>query len=71
MKVIPLPSEGLRIGRPLPFTVRDGNGAVLLARGTTIQTDKQLQLLRTRAIFIDMAEMALVGTDAGVSEMRR
>jgi HD-GYP domain-containing protein (c-di-GMP phosphodiesterase class II) len=57
MKVIPLPSEGLRIGRPLPFTVRDGSGAVLLARGSTIQTDKQLQLLRSRAIFIDMAEM--------------
>jgi len=57
MKVIPLPSEGLRIGRPLPFTVRDGSGAVLLARGSVIQTDKQLQLLRSRAIFIDMAEM--------------
>ena len=57
MKVIPLPSEGLRIGRPLPFAVRDGSGAVLLARGSTIQDDKQLQLLRSRPIFIDMAEM--------------
>jgi HD-GYP domain-containing protein (c-di-GMP phosphodiesterase class II) len=60
MKVVPLPSEGLRIGRPLPFSVRDGSGAVLLARGSTIQTDKQLQLLRSRAIFIDMAEMESV-----------
>ena len=60
MKVIPLPSEGLRIGRPLPFAVRDGSGAVLLARGSTIQDDKQLQLLRSRAIFIDMAEMESV-----------
>ena len=60
MKVVPLPSEGLRIGRPLPFTVRDGFGAVLLARGTTIQTDKQLQLLRSREIFIDMSEMESV-----------
>ena len=60
MKVVPLPSEGLRIGRPLPFSVRDGSGAVLLARGATIQTDKQLQLLRSRAIFIDMAEMESV-----------
>jgi len=60
MKVVPLPSEGLRIGRPLPFTVRDGFGAVLLARGTTIQTEKQLQLLRSRDIFIDMSEMESV-----------
>jgi HD-GYP domain-containing protein (c-di-GMP phosphodiesterase class II) len=60
MKVVPLSSEGLRIGRPLPFSVRDGSGAVLLARGSTIQTDKQLQLLRSRAIFIDMSEMESV-----------
>jgi len=60
MKVVPLPSEGLRIGRPLPFSVRDGSGAVLLARGATIQTERQLQLLRSRAIFIDMTEMESV-----------
>ena len=60
MKVVPLPSEGLRIGRPLPFSVRDGSGAVLLARGATIQTDKQLQLLRSREIFIDPFEMESV-----------
>jgi HD-GYP domain-containing protein (c-di-GMP phosphodiesterase class II) len=60
MKVVPLPTEGLRIGRPLPFTVRDGFGAVLLARGSTIQTEKQLQLLRSREIFIDMSEMESV-----------
>ena len=56
MKVVPLSSEGLRIGRPLPFSVRDGSGAILLARGASIQTEKQLQLLRSRPIFIDMAE---------------
>jgi HD-GYP domain-containing protein (c-di-GMP phosphodiesterase class II) len=60
MKVVPLASEGLRIGRPLPFTVRDGSGAVLLARGASIQTEKQLQLLRSRPIFIDMAESEAV-----------
>ncbi len=56
MKVVPLSSEGLRVGRPLPFSVRDGSGAVLLARGASIQTEKQLQVLRSRPIFIDMAE---------------
>ncbi len=60
MKVVPLPSEGLRIGRPLPFSVRDGSGAILLARGSTIETDKQLELLRSREIFIDISEMESV-----------
>ncbi|MFL6696434.1 MAG: HD-GYP domain-containing protein, partial [Vitreoscilla sp.] len=60
MKVVPLSSEGLRIGRPLPFSVRDGSGAVLLARGAAIQTERQLQLLRSREIFIDTVEMEAV-----------
>ena len=60
MKVVPLPSDGLRIGRPLPFSVRDGSGAVLLARGAMIQTAKQLEVLQSRTIFIDMAEMESV-----------
>ena len=60
MKVVPLPSEGLRIGRPLPFSVRDGSGAVLLSKGSTIQTDKQLELLQSRDVFIDSIEMESV-----------
>ncbi len=60
MKVVPLPSEGLRIGLPLPFSVRDGVGAVLLSKGSTIQTDKQLQLLQSREVFIDEIEMESV-----------
>jgi len=56
MKVVPLSSEGLRIGRPLPFTVRDRLGTILIARGTAIQTEKQLSLLQSRPIFIDLAE---------------
>ncbi len=60
MKVVPLSPEGLRIGRPLAFTVRDASGVVLLARGAAIQTDKQLQLLQARPLFIDMAESETV-----------
>jgi HD-GYP domain-containing protein (c-di-GMP phosphodiesterase class II) len=56
MKVVPLSPEGLRIGRPLPFSVRDASGVVLLARGASIQTERQLQLLRARPLFIDMTE---------------
>ena len=60
MKVVPLPSEGLRLGLPLPFSVRDGVGAVLLSKGCTIQTEKQLQLLKSREVFIDEIEMESV-----------
>jgi hypothetical protein len=60
MKVVPLSSEGLRVGRPLPFSVRDGSGAILLARGSAIRTDKQLEVLQSRAIFIDPIEMEAV-----------
>ena len=60
MKVVPLSSEGLRVGRPLPFSVRDGSGAVLLARGSAIQSAKQLEVLQSREIFIDMHEMESV-----------
>ena len=60
MKVVPLSPEGLRIGRPLPFTVRDGTGLVLLARGASILNDKQLTLLRSRPLFIDMSESEVV-----------
>jgi HD-GYP domain-containing protein (c-di-GMP phosphodiesterase class II) len=56
MKVVPLPSDGLRIGRPLPFSVRDGSGMVLLARGASIQTEKQLSLLMARELFIETSE---------------
>lgn len=60
MKVVPLAPEGLRIGRPLAFTVRDASGVVLLARGAAIQTDKQLQLLQSRPLYVDMAESETV-----------
>jgi len=60
MKVVPLSPEGLRIGRPLPFAVRDGSGVVLLARGAAIETDKQLKLLQARPLFIDIAESETV-----------
>ncbi len=60
MKVVPLSSDGLRIGRPLPFSLRDGAGMVLLARGASIQTEKQMQLLRARPLFIDMSESEAV-----------
>jgi len=60
MKVVPLPPEGLRVGRPLPFAVRDGSGVVLLARGAAIETERQLKMLQSRPLFIDFVESETV-----------
>jgi HD-GYP domain-containing protein (c-di-GMP phosphodiesterase class II) len=60
MKVVPLSPEGLRVGRPLPFALRDAEGLVLLARGAAIEDDKQLELLRARPLFVDAAETEAV-----------
>ena len=56
MKVVLLPPEGLRIGKPIPFSLRDQEGTVLLARGATIANANQLSYLRSRPLFIDMTE---------------
>jgi HD-GYP domain-containing protein (c-di-GMP phosphodiesterase class II) len=60
MKIVPLSAEGLRLGRPLPFAVRDSAGAVLLARGALIQSEKQLQALCAREIYVDEVESEAV-----------
>jgi HD-GYP domain-containing protein (c-di-GMP phosphodiesterase class II) len=60
MKVVPLSVEGLRLGRPLQFSVRDASGIVLLARGAVIETDRQLAALRARPLFIDAVESEAV-----------
>jgi len=56
MKVVPLPPEGLRVGRQMPFALRDGSGKVLVARGMAIENDKQLQMLLERQLFIELGE---------------
>ncbi len=56
MKVVPLTPEGLRVGRLMPFSVRDEGGKVLVARGSSIENDKQLQYLLGRPLFVDVIE---------------
>lgn len=56
MKVVPLAPEGLRIGRPLPFSIREEGGKVLVARGASIENAKQLEYLRGRPLFVDAGE---------------
>jgi HD-GYP domain-containing protein (c-di-GMP phosphodiesterase class II) len=40
MKVVPLSSDGLGLGRPLSSSVRDASGGVLPARGASVETDR-------------------------------
>lgn len=54
--VHPLPPETLRLGAPLPFALRDANGALIAARGIVIQTAAQLQTLTSRELFLDEAD---------------
>lgn len=56
MKVVPLASEGLRVGRLLPFSIREEGGKVLVARGSAIENVRQLEYLRSRPLFIDAGE---------------
>lgn len=47
----------VRLGVPLAFNVRDGDGALLLARGHRFDDAAQLQALLDRGAQVDMAEL--------------
>lgn len=56
MKVVPLAPEGLRVGRLVPFSIREEGGKVLVARGSAIENQKQLEYLLARPLFVDAVE---------------
>jgi hypothetical protein len=56
MKLVPIPPDGLEPGYPLPFSLRDVNGRVLVQRGSPIADRQQLGYLLARALFIDESE---------------
>jgi len=58
MKLIPLTdvSQLLYAGVTLPWGVRDGNGALLLARGHLVPDERSLAALLERGVFVDAAE---------------
>ena len=45
------------IGAPLPFSVRNADHTLLLARGFVVQTQQQLQALFQRGALVDIAEL--------------
>lgn len=60
MELIPLAqvSHFLRTGQALPWGVRDGKGALLLAKGYVLSGEAELQALLARGMFVDAADAA-------------
>lgn len=56
MKLIPFSAEHLRLGKPLPFGVRDAGGRLLLAAGASIVQQDQLQHLCMQPLYADEDE---------------
>jgi hypothetical protein len=48
----------LHVGLPLPFNVRSSDGALLLARGQFVQSQRQLDALFERGAIVDLMELA-------------
>lgn len=60
MKLVPITADGLIPGAPLPFSLRDGEGRVLVQRGSAIADQHQLDHLTSRRLFIEEGESGLV-----------
>ncbi|TCS95374.1 hypothetical protein EDC36_11412 [Tepidimonas ignava] len=71
---VPLPTERLRVGMTLPFTLLDAQGRVLLAKGQRIEDELQLRLLRERRqvyVPFEESELALKVWMNGLLELDR
>jgi HD-GYP domain-containing protein (c-di-GMP phosphodiesterase class II) len=49
--------QRLAVGEPLPFHVRDGERALLLARGQVVRSTEQLQALVERGALVDLDDL--------------
>ncbi len=60
MELIEFPFDRLYLGLSLPFTLRDGTGMVLLARGQKIEMPAQLTAMKSRGtLFVEIDETDL------------
>ena len=53
MPVYPLPADQLRVGRLTHCSLLDARGALLMARGTLVESAAQRQMLLDRGVYID------------------
>lgn len=71
---VPLPTEQLRVGMTLPFTLLDAAGRTLLAKGQRIEDEQQLRLLKERRqVFVpfEESELAVKVMMTGLLELDR
>lgn len=56
MRLVPAPAQGVAAGRPLPFTLRDDRGRVLLERGALVPSPAHVAALLQRGIWVTADE---------------
>ena len=56
MKLVPFSSQYLRLNEPLPLSVRDASGRLLLAAGKAIESTAMLEELSRQSLFADEGE---------------
>ena len=56
MKVVPVETTALRVGRPVPFALRDASGNMLLAAGAIIESEAVRRQLVERGVFVDFVD---------------
>ncbi|MFO1337630.1 MAG: hypothetical protein U1F53_05245 [Burkholderiaceae bacterium] len=73
MKLMPLGQVAgqLKSGSPLPFSVRDAQGGLLLARGNLISGDAMRQTLLERGAFVDADEVKASQRDSSLPSGER
>lgn len=64
MKVIRLPRTKVLLGQPLPWSVRDEQGHLLLSKGFVVKTEQQLDQLLLRGAFADVEEIRAAAREA-------
>src|SRR5512133_3350913 len=60
MKMLRLPRSKVQIGTPLPWSVRDAQGWLLLSRGHMVESEHQLDQLLQRGAYVDADEVRAV-----------
>jgi len=71
MHLLKLVQGQVRLGEPLPWGVRDGQGQLLLARGQVIANDEQLQALLERGASVDIEEVRAAAKRAEAEANKR
>ncbi|MBA3057383.1 MAG: phosphohydrolase [Gammaproteobacteria bacterium] len=60
MKMLRLPRSKVQVGTPLPWSVRDAQGWLLLSRGHMVESEHQLDMLLQRGAYVDAEEVRAV-----------